>query len=170
MSARLWRDRLRVGFVAAALLAVVLLTPRRPVLQQVLSPLDELTARVTAALLRVGGYEVEREGVVLSHTSGFAYEIYWRCTGLLPGVFAAGLILASPGRPRDRALGAAAGAAVVLALNFVRLVHLFHLGVRHPAVFAWAHTVAWEAATVLGVLIVWQGFSRWGPRRDALRG
>lgn len=162
------RDRLRVGLVAATLLAVVLLTPRRPVLQDVLAPLEEMTARVTQALLEAGGLEVEREGAVLSHASGFAYEVYWRCTGLLPGVFVAGLILASPGSARDRGVGAAAGAAVVLVVNFVRLVHLFHLGVRHPAVFGWAHSVIWEAGIVLLVLAVWRGWVRWSTGRPGV--
>ncbi len=168
MHVQLPRERLRVGLVAASLLAAVLLTPRRPVLDPVLAPLDELTARVTAALLEWGGLEVDREGVVLSHASGFAYEIYWRCTGLLPGVFVAGLILASPGRARDRGVGAAAGAVIVLVVNFIRLVHLFQLGVRQPAAFAWAHSVLWEAAIVLLVLAVWQGWIVWSRGRPGV--
>ncbi len=154
------RDHLRFGLVLAALLALVLFTPRAPVLRGILVPLDFLTAEATAILLQAGGMEVARAGAVLSHPSGFAYEIYWRCTGLLPAVFLAGLILASPGRARRKVVGVAAGVAIVLAVNLVRLAHLFSVGVRYPAAFQVTHSVIWESGTVVLVLGLWLAWTR----------
>ena len=153
--------RRRLGLVVGVLLALVLFTPRAPVLTAVMAPLDLLTAKATAAVVRASGMEVAREGAVLSHSCGFAIEVYWRCTGLLPSVFLAAAILASPGRPRRKALGIAAGVLVVLALNLVRLAHLFGLGVHYPDLFPLAHTVVWEGAGVLLVLGLWLGWMRW---------
>jgi exosortase H (IPTLxxWG-CTERM-specific) len=158
--------RLRFGLVVGALLALVLLTPRAPVLTGAMAPLDRLTARATAPLVRACGLEVAREGAVLSHPSGFAFEVYWRCTGLLPSLFLAAVILASPAGPRKKAVGIAAGVSVVLAVNLVRLAHLFYLGVRHRPVFDLAHAVVWEAAGVLLVLGLWLGWMRWARARS----
>jgi exosortase H (IPTLxxWG-CTERM-specific) len=159
--------RLRLGLVVGALLAVVLFTPRAPVLTALMKPLDILTARATAAVVQGSGLEVARDGAVLSHPSGFAYEIYWRCTGLLPSAFLAAVILASPGGRRSKAVGIAAGVLVVLGVNLVRLAHLFSVGVRHPALFDFAHTIAWEGIGVLLVLGLWWGWMRWSlPTRS----
>ena len=161
--------RLRVGLVSGTLLAAVLFTPRAPVLTAVMAPLDILTAKTTAAVVQAFGLEVAREGAVLSHPSGFAFEVYWRCTGLLPSVFLAGVILASRGRPRAKAAGIAAGVLVVIAVNLVRLAHLFYLGVRHPAFFEIAHAVVWEGVGVLLVLGLWCGWMRWSDALSAER-
>lgn len=114
-------ERLKFSLIVLALLGLVLFTPRAPVLGSALGPLDRLTARATTTLLRVCGMEVSRRQAVLSHPSGFAFEIYWRCTGLLPAVFLAGLILASPAGLAAKAAGVAVGIGVVLTVNFVRL-------------------------------------------------
>lgn len=151
----------RFGLVVATLLAVVILTPRAPVLTGVLSPLDNLTAEATAILLQACGLEVARAGAVLSHPSGFACEVYWRCTGALPAIFLAGLILASPARARRKGLGVAAGVVIVLAVNLIRLAHLFYVGVRVPAAFSVAHSVIWEGFVVLLVLGLWLAWMRW---------
>lgn len=157
--------RARFVLVVGTLLAAVLLTPRAPILDGTLAPLDLLTARVTEALLGAFGADVRREATVLSHPSGFAYEIYWRCTGLLPAIVLAGLILASPGRARDKGIGVAAGVAIMLVMNLIRLAHLFDVGVRHPAAFPLAHTVIWEGAVVLLVLGLWLAWMRWSDAR-----
>ena len=155
---------LRFGLVVGALLAGVLFSPRAPILTGLLAPLDRLTARVTAALLHASGMEVDRAGPVLSHASGFACEVYWRCTGLLPAVFLAGLILASPTGLRRKGQGVAAGVALVLLVNLIRLAHLFWIGVRYPEAFPVAHAVIWEGGIILLVIGLWWAWMRWSAR------
>lgn len=105
---------------------------------------------------------VRNEGV-LRHAGGFSYEIYYRCTGLLAAGFLAGVILAAPAPARLRWIGAGAGIALVLAVNLVRLVSLFVIGVRAPGLFHFAHVYAWEAvlvAVVAGFWVVWIGLPK----------
>jgi exosortase/archaeosortase family protein len=160
--------RLRFGLVVSSLAALVLLTSHRPVPGDLIAPLDVITGETTARLLAATSLEVHREGTLLSHPEGFAYRVYWRCTGLLPALFLSGLILASPGGLREKWIGVATGTTLVLVVNQVRLVHLFHIGVRHPSSFHVFHSVVWEAATVGVVLGAWAGWLRWSARR--LRG
>ena len=153
--------RLRFASVVAFLSMVVLFAPRRPV--GVLLPFDRLTAAATGAVLGGIGMPAVRSEGVLRHAGGFSYEIYYRCTGLLAAGFLAGVILASPAPARNRWIGAGAGFALVLAVNLVRLVSLFVIGVRAPGLFHFAHVYAWEAvlvAVVAGFWAIWTGRRR----------
>lgn len=92
---------------------------------------------------------------MLAHPSGFAYEVYHRCTGVpVVALLATGLLALPRGR-RRKLPGIACGAVLVLAVNLLRLVSLFHLGVRLPRVFDFAHSVVWEGGMILLVVGFW---------------
>lgn len=131
-----------------------------PALHGLLAPLDPLTAAATAGLIDWTGLEVHRQGAVLSHPGGFSYEIYYRCTGWIVAAFLAAGLIALPGGGRAKAWGMAIGAALVMALNTVRLVALFWVGVRLPAAFDFAHGVMGEAGMLLAVLVFWVAWLR----------
>ncbi len=127
----------------------------------------ELTARTTTWLLHRLGLEAVRTAAVIHHPGGFAYEIYYRCTGVLPAAILAILILAHPGPWRRKWLGVAAGIPLLVALNLVRLVHLFTLGVHSPGVFDLAHGFVWEAVLLAATLALWWLWRRWAARPPA---
>lgn len=154
------RAALRFGVVIAALLALVLLAPHEPVRWGLLGWLDAATAAATAALARTAGLDVTAARYVVAHPGGFACEIYFRCTGLLPALFVAGAILASPAPFPSRWRGALLGVVAMLALNLARLVGLVAVGVRFPACFATAHAVVGEAIVVVGVVGFWLVWAR----------
>ncbi len=154
---RVGRSRSAVRFTLALIgfglaLAVLYRSPR---LYGALAPLDPVVARATASLVSAGGMAVERHGAVLAHPDGFRYEIYYRCTGLLVAAFLVAGLAALPGRPRAKLLAALAGAALVAALNFGRLVALYWIGVHHPAAFDFAHRVVGEAGMIAAVVAFW---------------
>lgn len=152
-------SRLRFALVLAAYGLALLGLRQSPPLVAALSPLERGTAAVTEALLQRSGFEVRREGTVISHPGGFAYEIYYPCTGLtIFGFLVAGL-LALPGS-RGRKLVAIAAAVPALAvLNQVRLLQLFAVGVEWPQAVELAHGV-WEGVLLTGVVVFWLGFTR----------
>lgn len=161
----LWRARwMRLAVVVAALAAVVILTPRRPLPGDPLSLAEQLTTRAAAFVIHASGSDVRREGIVLSHPSGFAMEIYWRCTGALPVMFLVGLVAATPAPRARKVAGAVTGSAVILAGNLLRLAVLFDIGVRQPALFATAHEVGGEVFTVLLVFATWRIWMHWAER------
>jgi len=154
------REALRFGLVILTLLALVLLGPHEPVRWGPLGWLDAATAAVTAALARLAGLDVTASRYVIMHAGGFACEVYYRCTGLLPALFVAGAILASPASFRSRWRGALLGAVVMLGLNLLRLVGLLAVAVRFPAVFATAHAVVGETIVVAAVIAFWLAWAR----------
>ena len=171
MSASVRRPRPHWRFTLAAAATWLALVPlyRSPRLTGALAPFERLTARLTAALVDVCGMEVERSGTVLRHPAGFAYEIYYACTGLfLAAVLVAGL-LALPGPRRRKSAAALLGVAGVFALNQARLVSLFYLGVRRPAVFDFAHEVVWEGLMLGAVLWFWSAWWRLDQRRRSAK-
>lgn len=152
-----------LGFLGAlaALGAAVPAFYREEVLAAPLAPLVAATARVTHWLIGLAGMSAELDGVTISAPGGFAYEVYFRCTGFLPVVCLAVAVLAHPAPWRRRLAGLLVGVPVLLGLNLVRLVHLFQLGVSWPQVFEVAHSVVWEAAIVVAVASVFLGYLAW---------
>lgn len=152
---------LRFALVMVGFAGAVLLTYREAVLGALLAPVTMWTAQATLALLHWLGMEATRTATVISHPNGFAYEIYYRCTGFLPVGFLATAILAYPGPLRRKIIGLVVGVPVLIALNLTRLVHLFYLGVYHPAAFDLGHSVLWEGLLILAILGLWLGWTRW---------
>jgi hypothetical protein len=48
-----------------------------------------------------------------------------------------------------------------MALNLIRLVRLFHIGVHHPDAFDAAHTNVWQALIIFAIVGLWLGWTRW---------
>lgn len=157
-------DRTRVAVTVALGLAFVLLSPREPV--AMLGHGDVPVATITASLVRAAGLEVEQQGPILRHPSGFAMEVYWRCTGLVPAAFLAALVLACPASLRLRLRGALVGSGLILLLNMSRLSSLFAVGAFRPQSFARAHDL-WELVIVLSVPVAWLAWLGLAQRRAA---
>ena len=159
------------GFVIAVVLfaAAVPFFYREAVLAEPLVPLVLLTAEVTHGLLEFAGIAAARDGPVLAAPGGFAYEIYYRCTGFLPVLCLTVGVLAYPAPIRRKLTGLALGIPLLLAFNFIRLVHLFYIGVTRSELFEFAHTYLWEAGTVLSVALAWLGYVTWSHAVGRLR-
>ena len=152
-------SRLALALVAFAGLTV--LVYRQAVLGPLLGGLCEWTAGAAALALGWLGIDAVREATVVYQPGGFAYEIYYRCTGFLPAAFLTTVILASPVGGRRKLIGLALGIPLLGVLNLVRLVHLFVLGASRPELFDLAHGVVWEVAMVLAVFGLWWVWQRW---------
>lgn len=149
------QSNLRFAGVMSVFVGVVLLTCREVVLTPLLAPLTTLTAQTTLALLHWFGMEAVRVATLIYHPDGFAYEIYYRCTGFLPVAFLGVSILSYPGSLRRKCIGLVLGVPILIVLNLVRLVHLFYIGVHNPAVFNFAHGLFWEAVLILMIFGLW---------------
>jgi len=156
---------LRFAAVMLGFVGVVWLTYREDVLGPPLATLTTLTAQMTVALLHWLGMEAVRVTTVISHPDGFAYEIYYRCTGILPMAFLTVSILAYPGPLRQKFVGLAVGVPILIALNLTRLVHLFYIGVHSPAAFHIAHKIVWETLIILAIIGLWLGWTKWSHKR-----
>lgn len=155
-----------VRFLAfmAVFTAMVFSVYREEILGPLLEPLALLTAKVTVALLTWSGIEAVRAGTVISHPGGFAYEIAYTCVGFLPVVCGAAAVLSFPVSLTHRLMGLMIGTPLLLALNFGRLVHLFHVGVHGRGEFDWWHEDLWPGIIRLAIIGLWIAWACWAER------
>lgn len=142
-------------FISLVLLAVPLtiLAGYGEVVDEVIHPFTQWTARIVLTGIRLLGIEATLEGTVIRNGAGFAYEITGRCAGVVPlTLLAIGIIVANVSAGR-KFVGASIGLPALIIVNWARLVSLFWLGVNQPASFGFAHDVIWQlimgAATVM---------------------
>lgn len=140
---------------------VILLGSHAPVRAGPYGWLDTGTARAVATASRLCGWPVTSDGPVVAHESGFAMEIYYRCTGLLPAAFVGVAVLAFPVAARLRWKGFVGGVLLVLAVNFARLVGLMAVGIELPRHFDVSHRVVGEWLIILAVFVYWLLWARW---------
>jgi exosortase/archaeosortase family protein len=152
----------------AAFMMLFLAVYRDDLLGRLLGPWEELTAQTTLVLLHFLNVEAARWGSQIHHPDGFAYEIYYRCTAVLVAALLTALTLATPSSARSKLIGLCAGIPVLVGLNLIRLVQLFHTGVFHPGLFDLAHGILWEFILVLATLGIWWRWSRWAIRANPL--
>lgn len=141
--------------------SVAFLFYRDEVLGLYLVPLAEWTAMNTSELIKWSGIDVLQEGVILTHPHGFTYEVAYTCTGLLPGATFIACILAYPGPLRNKWLGILLCLPVLLAVNYLRLVNLFFIGVYFPGSFELVHEVVWEGLQVVAFISLWLSWISW---------
>ena len=156
-----WPSRVwaRIAGIAGIFTIATILTDRSAASVRGLTPVCILTARSIAQILNWLGMNIQREMATLIHPSGFGYEIGFGCTGAIPAGLLVTAILAAGGPMRTRVWGAVIGAVGVLLFNLIRLVSLFYIGVLAPRFFAAAHSLVWQALTVLfvaGFFFAWK--------------
>ncbi|MGH7253180.1 MAG: hypothetical protein ACREIE_05210, partial [Nitrospiraceae bacterium] len=106
---------------------------------------------------------------VIAHPDGFAYEVAYSCIGFLPVVFYAAAVLAYPVRLAHRLVGVLIGLPLLLALNFIRLLHLFHIGASNRAAFTWWHEELWPGIVRLTIIGLWIAWVWWAARSRSRR-
>ncbi len=149
------RDRYRLLAAVAIVVGVLSLAQTdADAVVSFLGPLTFWTVRITLALLSAAGMEASEAANVIYHANGFAYEIHYRCTGIVPAAAYAILTLGCPGSAARKTRLLAVGMPLLIALNFARLVHLFYIGVHEPGAFDFAHSVLWQGVLILTVLVL----------------
>jgi exosortase/archaeosortase family protein len=155
------RSTVRLAAALAWLLVIALAMSGAAAPFVTLAPLSVHVATLVQALLHPLGIDPVRAGGSLYVPGGFGYEITAGCTGVVAGAVLTVAILASPGARAAKAWGLLLGVPLVLAVNLLRLVHLFYIGIHAPGRFALAHSILWEGAVVLITFTTWLVWTRW---------
>ena len=154
--ARVW---LRVAMATGSFAVAAWLAESSSEITRALAPAAIGTARAVEGILAWLGMVPHRELATLTHPTGFGYEVDFACTGIIPAGLLVVAILASETSLRAKLWGLGIGVPWALALNFVRLVNLFYIGVQHPRFFLWAHSPLWEGlivAFLVGFYFLWK--------------
>ena len=156
------RSLLFLAKFLALLVAFYALVAWNPVNDAVIVPFTAAIARVSGVLLNAIGEKVSVAGTEI-RSGAFAVQIENGCNGVEAALLFGSAVLAFPAPWRRRLTGLAGGFAAIQALNFVRVVSLFWIGVHRPALFSSSHTVIWQSAVVLASVMF---FLFWASRAD----
>ncbi len=132
----------------------------------VIVPFTARIVTVSTAVLRALGEPVRSVGTQIRATA-FAVDVKNGCNGVEAMLILVAAVLAFPAPWVRRLAGIAVGVAIIQALNLVRVVSLFWLGVHRRDVFETFHTAVWQTILILvavGVFLLW---SRRIGRREA---
>lgn len=151
----------RIAFFLALFFGLWVAVDREAVLDSPLAGLTEIWARATFDSIRALGLDAVRVGPVIRQPGGFAFELTYNCTGILPSLVVAVAILASRGSWSRKGVGIALAVLILAASNLVRLVHLFWSGVHDPDHFGLVHDLGWPAVTATLVVGSWFLWRRW---------
>jgi exosortase H (IPTLxxWG-CTERM-specific) len=136
---------LALGFIVVAL---------RPVNDHVVDPYTGFVAREARAVLGLLGERAVVRGTVLS-SPRFSVAIYNGCNGLEAMLIFASGVLAFPASWRAKLVGVVGGFLAIQAVNVIRVVSLFFVGVLRPAWFTTTHVFVWQSLIVLFGVILW---------------
>ncbi|MGH7699278.1 MAG: archaeosortase/exosortase family protein [Gemmatimonadales bacterium] len=164
------RDELRFVAALCVFAAAAWLLFRDEVLGAALVDVRTATAEVAVALIRAVGMEAVRDGTTIYHPAGFGVEISRGCTPVIGATLLAVATLAYPVERRRRLVGVVIAVPLFVALNFVRLVHLFYLGVHEPGRFALAHETLWQGGVAVAIYGLWLAWKLWADRATARGG
>lgn len=129
----------------------------KPMNDRVVEPFTGLVAHAGGAVCRLFGEDARMIGTMIS-SPRFAVNIRNGCNGLETMFIFAAAVLAFPAPWRVKLWGLLAGVAAIQALNLVRIVSLFFIGVHWPALFEKWHVVVWQVIVILfgvALFLVW---------------
>jgi len=123
----------------------------------VVVPYTTFVAKISGHIIHAFGEDLSINGCVL-RSPRFAVTIYNGCNGLITSlIFIAG-VLAFPASIKSKLLGVVLGLLAIQAVNFVRIVSLFYIGVFFPRFFNSSHVFIWQSIVILfgvGLWMIW---------------
>ncbi|HOC44850.1 MAG TPA: exosortase H [Thermoanaerobaculales bacterium] len=155
----LWRRpdvRFLVLFLGILLVAFTTIAFQK-VNDAVVNPYTGFVARLSGAVLGLIGEDITVTGCEL-RSPRFAVTIYNGCNGLITSLIFVSGVLAFPASWRAKAVGVIAGLLAIQALNLVRIVSLYYIGVFLPDYFDESHILIGQSLVILagvGLWIVW---------------
>lgn len=146
-----------------------------PVQEHVILPFTSALAWVCTSLVHVFDDNVTSVGKVISSPSGWAVSIEPGCNGVEAIIILIAALVAFPAPWKHRFIGFGLGFLAIQALNIVRIISLFYIGLWesgqcvagepcHTVWFEWFHLYLWQALIILDALVVWLIWLRYLPR------
>ena len=129
----------------------VLLTP--PV-QSADAKFSQALVKVSQGVILACGGHATREAAILRAPGGFAVEMRDGCNAVNVTILLWSAVLAFPASWKMKALGLAAGSAIIQVVNIFRFITLFYLGQYSMTWFDFAHAYLWESLIVLDTMVV----------------
>jgi len=116
-------------------------------------------ARVSGRALQIIGQEVTIQGNIISG-SKFAVKISSECDAVQLCAILLSAIVSFQAPLRSKVVGMVLGLVWLEAVNFVRIVSLFLVGITRPDAFQTAHETVWPIVLIAITLATWIFWAR----------
>lgn len=136
---------LTAGFVVLAL---------RPVNDHVVNPYTTFVAHEARIVLNLFGEHATVRSQVLS-SPRYSVAIFNGCNGLEALLVFVSGVLAFPAPWGKKLLGVLLGFFAIQAVNVVRVVSLFYIGVFWPSWFSATHVFVWQSLIIIFGVVLW---------------
>jgi exosortase H (IPTLxxWG-CTERM-specific) len=160
-----WRAKAPVLFFGArfgALIVLLYAVLALPAADQTLGGYLRANAWLSNGILNLLGQGTHVSDVTIaSSTTPFAIAIRRGCDAVEPTWLLCAAILAFPGPWKRKFAGMLAGLVILQALNLVRIVTLYLVGSRYPAMFPSLHLEIWPALLIVAAIALFVGWKGW---------
>jgi len=134
--------------------------------KKVLPGLQAVNAKASAAIMNVFG-----EGATASDTTiaskRYSVNIAHGCDAIEPIALFIAAVLAFPSRFRAKLPGLLIGVLVLTAMNLVRIISLFYVGIYWQTAFDTMHEDVWQPAFIVLSLFFWVVWALWATKPGA---
>lgn len=100
-------------------------------------------------------------------SAGWGITVAAGCSGTDSLLLLLSAILCFPASWVAKAWGIAAGTCALVALNFVRIISLYAVGLHFPSAFNYIHEDAWAVVLIVAVLGICLGWMNWVGQKSA---
>ena len=124
-------------------------------------------AHISGSVLRMLGEDARVVGSAVS-SSRFSVDIKRGCDAVQPTVLFISAVLASPVAVLSKVPGLLIGFFFLMAMNLVRVISLFYIGIYFPSAFNTAHHDVWQAVFIILSILAWALWAIWAVRKTPL--
>lgn len=121
----------------------------------VVNPVTAAIARAGGAVLAALGIPNQTYGTVIRGEDGFSVNILDGCNGMDVTAIVLSAVLAFPSTLAQKGIGVLLGILGVHAVNLVRIVTLFLIGMNYPALFERFHYYVWQTVVIVLSMAIW---------------
>ncbi len=125
-----------------------------------------LDAKISSMILNIFGVETTANKEMLN-SPAFSISIARGCDGLEAMALFASALLSFPAKWKHKLIGFIGGMAILFALNIVRVVSLFLIGLHYPKAFEFMHVEVWQVIFIIFAIGLWIFWIKWSRKETA---
>ncbi len=133
-----------------------------------MEPFTAFLALVSSKILNVFGLGTYVTGTNLS-SKDFGINIVYGCNGAYATAILLSGIIAYPSRIKEKLMGVVIGIPAIFIINQLRVISLFLLGRKYPAVFEEVHVYVWQPIIIIFAILVWDFWARNIIQKDKIK-
>ncbi len=149
------------GLKFCVLTALFYLILQIPFCQKMVSAVTIAEARLSGVVLNILGQHNHVDGSTLSTGSHSVIQVVSSCSGFDFLSFFSAAVLVFPVPFAKKAAGMLIGLPLLMALNLVRIVSLYLVGVHFPKFFDFVHEEIWALILISVTIILYIVWMRW---------